>query len=83
MKNDKKNQPSPVLAPEIIRDSIIRIAGDSQDEIESIVTLSGVGCSWRFPYFVKTHSVHCIHGCLLPFAAGLRLIPVGLLSEEL
>lgn len=40
---------------------------------ESIVTLSGIGCSSRFPYFVNTHSVHYIHGRILPFATGLSL----------
>lgn len=40
---------------------------------ESIVTLSGIGCSSRFPYFINTHSVHYIHGRILPFATGLSL----------
>ncbi len=40
---------------------------------ESIATLSGIGCSSRFPYFVNTHSVHYIHGRILPFATGLSL----------
>ena len=40
---------------------------------ESIVTLSGIGCSSRFPYFVNTHSVHFIHGRILPFATGVSL----------
>jgi len=40
---------------------------------ESIVTLSGIGCSSRFPYFINTHSVHFIHGRILPFTTGLSL----------
>lgn len=40
---------------------------------ESIATLSGIGCSSRFPYFVNSHSVHYIHGRILPFATGLSL----------
>lgn len=40
---------------------------------EKIVTLSGIGCSSRFPYFVNSHSVHFIHGRILPFATGLSL----------
>ncbi len=27
-----------------------------------IVTLAGIGCSSRFPYFVNTHGAHFIHG---------------------
>jgi 2-oxoglutarate/2-oxoacid ferredoxin oxidoreductase subunit beta len=40
---------------------------------ENVVTLSGIGCSSRFPYFVNTHSIHFIHGRILPFATGLAL----------
>mgnify|MGYP001027418471 FL=1 len=40
---------------------------------EKIVTLSGIGCSSRFPYFVNTHGVHFLHGRILPFATGLSL----------
>jgi 2-oxoglutarate ferredoxin oxidoreductase subunit beta len=29
---------------------------------ESVVTLAGIGCSSRFPYFVNTHGAHFIHG---------------------
>jgi 2-oxoglutarate ferredoxin oxidoreductase subunit beta len=41
----------------------------------NIVTLAGIGCSSRFPYFVNTHGVHFIHGRSLPFAAGVSLGP--------
>ncbi len=40
---------------------------------EKIVTLAGIGCSSRFPYFVNTHGGHFIHGRSLPFAAGVSL----------
>ena len=40
---------------------------------EKIATLSGIGCSSRFPYFINTHSVHFIHGRIIPFATGLSL----------
>lgn len=40
---------------------------------EKIVTLAGIGCSSRFPYFVNTHGGHYIHGRSLPFAAGVSL----------
>jgi 2-oxoglutarate ferredoxin oxidoreductase subunit beta len=40
---------------------------------QNIVTMSGIGCSSRFPYFVNTHGVHFIHGRSLPFAAGVSL----------
>lgn len=40
---------------------------------EKIVTMAGIGCSSRFPYFVNTHGGHFIHGRSLPFAAGISL----------
>jgi 2-oxoglutarate ferredoxin oxidoreductase subunit beta len=40
---------------------------------QNIVTMAGIGCSSRFPYFVNTHGVHFIHGRALPFAAGISL----------
>jgi 2-oxoglutarate ferredoxin oxidoreductase subunit beta len=40
---------------------------------ENIVTIAGIGCSSRFPYFVQAHGVHFIHGRALPFATGVSL----------
>ena len=40
---------------------------------ESIVTMAGIGCSSRFPYFVNTYGAHYIHGRALPFASGISL----------
>ena len=35
---------------------------------EKIVTLAGIGCSSRFPYFVNGHGAHFIHGRAVPLA---------------
>ncbi|MEI6278325.1 MAG: thiamine pyrophosphate-dependent enzyme [Verrucomicrobiae bacterium] len=40
---------------------------------ESIVTLAGIGCSSRFPYFVNSHGGHFIHGRAVPLASGVSL----------
>jgi 2-oxoglutarate/2-oxoacid ferredoxin oxidoreductase subunit beta len=40
---------------------------------EKFVSVSGIGCSSRFPYFVQAHGVHFIHGRSLPFAAGISM----------
>ena len=40
---------------------------------ENIVTLAGIGCSSRFPYFVNTHGAHYIHGRSIPFATGVSI----------
>ena len=40
---------------------------------EKITTISGIGCSSRFPYFVQAYGAHYIHGRSLPFASGIAL----------
>jgi len=40
---------------------------------ENFVTVSGIGCSSRFPYFVQAHGTHFIHGRALPYASGISL----------
>jgi len=40
---------------------------------EEFVSVAGIGCSSRFPYFVQAHGVHYIHGRALPFASGVSL----------
>jgi 2-oxoglutarate ferredoxin oxidoreductase subunit beta len=42
-------------------------------EHEKITTISGIGCSSRFPYFVQAHGAHFIHGRALAFASGVSL----------
>lgn len=40
---------------------------------EKFVSVAGIGCSSRFPYFVQAHGAHYIHGRALPFATGISL----------
>jgi 2-oxoglutarate ferredoxin oxidoreductase subunit beta len=40
---------------------------------EQFVSIAGIGCSSRFPYFVQAHGAHYIHGRALPFASGISL----------
>ncbi|HWH68494.1 MAG TPA: thiamine pyrophosphate-dependent enzyme [Candidatus Sulfotelmatobacter sp.] len=40
---------------------------------EKIATISGIGCSSRFPYFVQGYGAHYIHGRALAFASGISL----------
>lgn len=40
---------------------------------EKITTISGIGCSSRFPYFVQAYGAHYIHGRSLSFASGVAL----------
>jgi len=40
---------------------------------ENTVFVSGIGCSSRFPYYVKTYGFHSIHGRAPAIATGLKL----------
>ncbi|MBI4397737.1 MAG: pyruvate ferredoxin oxidoreductase [Candidatus Omnitrophica bacterium] len=40
---------------------------------QNITTISGIGCSSRFPYFVNAHGAHFVHGRALSFATGLSI----------
>lgn len=53
--------------------SFHRVLEKMQLPHERIVTLAGIGCSSRFPYFVNSHGGHFIHGRSLPFATGVSL----------
>lgn len=39
---------------------------------ENIVFISGIGCSSRFPYYMKTYGMHSIHGRAPTIATGLK-----------
>ncbi|MBI2817319.1 MAG: 2-oxoacid:ferredoxin oxidoreductase subunit beta [Acidobacteria bacterium] len=38
-----------------------------------LALVSGIGCSSRFPFFVKAYGFHGVHGRALPIAQGLKL----------
>jgi 2-oxoglutarate/2-oxoacid ferredoxin oxidoreductase subunit beta len=40
---------------------------------ENTVFVSGIGCSSRFPHYLKTYGFHGIHGRALPVATGVKL----------
>jgi 2-oxoglutarate ferredoxin oxidoreductase subunit beta len=41
---------------------------------EKIISVAGIGCSSRFPYFVNAHGIHFLHGRALPLATGVSLM---------
>jgi 2-oxoglutarate ferredoxin oxidoreductase subunit beta len=53
--------------------SFYKLLEKRQLKHENIVTLAGIGCSSRFPYFVNSHGAHFIHGRAVPFASGVSL----------
>ncbi len=40
---------------------------------ESVVQVSGIGCSSRAPLFMRTYGAHTLHGRAIPFAIGVKL----------
>ena len=40
---------------------------------EEFVFISGIGCSSRFPYYMKTYGFHSIHGRAPAFATGVKI----------
>lgn len=41
---------------------------------ENVVFVSGIGCSSRFPHFMRAYGLHSVHGRALPIGVGLKLI---------
>ncbi len=38
-----------------------------------VVTVSGIGCAGRYPFFVNTYGLHTVHGRALPVSTGIKL----------
>jgi len=53
--------------------AIQRLLAAEQLTPENTVFVSGIGCSSRFPHYLKTYGFHGIHGRALPVATGIRL----------
>ncbi|MDH5588598.1 MAG: thiamine pyrophosphate-dependent enzyme [Gemmatimonadota bacterium] len=50
-----------------------RLLAEEQLKPETTVFVSGIGCSSRFPHYMKTYGFHGIHGRALPVATGVKL----------
>jgi len=50
-----------------------RLLEEEQLEPENVVFVSGIGCSSRFPHYMKTYGFHGLHGRALPVATGVKL----------
>jgi 2-oxoglutarate ferredoxin oxidoreductase subunit beta len=38
-----------------------------------VVVVSGIGCSSRIPYFLRTYGIHGVHGRPIPIATGVKM----------
>jgi 2-oxoglutarate ferredoxin oxidoreductase subunit beta len=52
--------------------AVQRICRDEQIPPEKIVSVSGIGCSSRFPHYMHTYGFHGLHGRALPIACGIK-----------
>lgn len=52
--------------------AVHRLCRDEQLPPEKTVVVSGIGCSSRFPHYMKTYGFHSLHGRALPVASGVR-----------
>ena len=53
--------------------SVQKLCRDEQLPPEKTVFVSGIGCSSRFPHYMKTYGFHGLHGRALPIAEGVKM----------
>lgn len=56
-----------------VLNSYLKALSELKVDYNKAVTVSGIGCSSRFPFFVKTYGIHSLHGRSLPLAVGVKL----------
>lgn len=52
--------------------AVQRLCREKQLPPERTVFVSGIGCSSRFPHYMKTYGFHGLHGRALPVACGIK-----------
>ncbi len=53
--------------------AVQRLCRDEDLAPERTVFVSGIGCSSRFPHYMKTYGFHGIHGRAFPIAEGVKM----------
>jgi 2-oxoglutarate ferredoxin oxidoreductase subunit beta len=53
--------------------AVQRLCRDEDLAPERTVFVSGIGCSSRFPHYMKTYGFHGIHGRAFPIAQGVKM----------
>jgi len=56
-----------------ILSAVQRLCRDENLAPERTVFVSGIGCSSRFPHYMKTYGFHGIHGRAFPIAEGVKM----------
>lgn len=56
-----------------ILSSLLRVLPELGVKKDNFVIVSGIGCSSRFPYYVRTYGFHGIHGRAAVLASGIKI----------
>jgi len=62
----------PACGDHAVLSAVQRICRDHQLAPEMVVSVSGIGCSSRFPHYMSTYGFHGLHGRALPVACGIK-----------
>lgn len=73
---DYKTELHPIWCPGCgdfgVLNALHRALAAQQVAPESLVMISGIGCSSRAPHFVNAYGFHTVHGRALPIATGVK-----------
>jgi 2-oxoglutarate/2-oxoacid ferredoxin oxidoreductase subunit beta len=56
-----------------ILSSIKKALPETTTDPDKVVFVSGIGCSSRFPYYIKTYGFHSLHGRATAIASGVKI----------
>lgn len=56
-----------------VLNAVQRLLHQQRVDPEKVICVSGIGCSSRFPHYLKTYGLHGIHGRALPLAIGAAI----------
>jgi 2-oxoglutarate ferredoxin oxidoreductase subunit beta len=74
---DLKSDIKPIWCPGCgdygVFNGLLKALTDLKIDPTYVAIASGIGCSGRFPAFVKAYGFHGVHGRVLPLATGIKL----------
>jgi 2-oxoglutarate ferredoxin oxidoreductase subunit beta len=73
LKSDKKPIWCPGCGDYGVFNGLLKALTDLKLDPTYVAIASGIGCSGRFPAFVKAYGFHGVHGRVLPLATGIKL----------
>jgi len=72
-KSDNKVTWCPGCGDFSVLHAVYKTLVDLDYDPKDVVIASGIGCSGRFPIFMKSYGFHGVHGRVLPTATGIKL----------